>query len=65
VKEAEIQEGLSMSGWALFGFLGYALAVVLFLLSGLIVSVRAFRSQGRDRGLLLIAGSLCQYSLRC
>ncbi|HEX5439457.1 MAG TPA: hypothetical protein VFW76_01110 [Ktedonobacterales bacterium] len=51
-----------MSAWASFGFLGYVVAVVLFLLSAVIVSVRAFRVQGRDRRLLLIAGSLSVFN---
>lgn len=51
-----------MSGWAFFGFLGYALAVVLFLLYAVIYYIRALRSHGRDRGLLLIAGSLSAFT---
>jgi len=53
-----MQERLSMSGWALFGFLGYALAIVLFLSYAVIFCIRAFRSHGRDRRLWLIVGSL-------
>jgi len=51
-----------MSGWALFGFWGYVVAVALFLLGAAIISVRAFHSQGRDRRLLLVATALTVFS---
>lgn len=51
-----------MSGWALFGFLGYIVGGALFLLSAAILSVRAFRSQGRDRRLLLVVAALTVFT---
>lgn len=51
-----------MSGWASFGFLGYIVGGALFLLSTAILSVRAFRSQGRDRRLLLVAAALTVFT---
>lgn len=44
-----------MSGWSSFRFWTYVVAVVLSLMSTVILCVRAFRSQGRDRRLFLIA----------
>ncbi len=57
-----MQERLSMSAWALFASLGYALAVVLFLLYAVMFCLRAIRSHGRDCGLLLVAVSLSVFT---
>ncbi len=45
-----------------FFFWSYIVAVAIFLFNATIICVRAFRSQGRDRKLLLIVASLTAFT---
>lgn len=51
-----------MSGWALFKFWTYIVAVAILLLNTLILCIRSLRSQGRDRRLFLIAALLTAFT---